>query len=172
MENSDKKEIDVRRATLGDIPLINEMAQNIFPHTYGDILTPEQIDYMMEWMYAPHNLEKQMRDEGQVYFIGYINNSPFGYLSVQQEEEDLFHLQKIYVLSHFQGKGLGKLLFQQAIDYIKSVHPAPCKMILNVNRDNKAKQFYERLGMKVHSVGDFPIGNGYYMNDYIMELSL
>lgn len=39
---------------------------------------------------------------------------------------------------------------------------------LNVNRNNKALHFYEHMGMKKLREGDFPIGNGYYMNDYIM----
>ena len=42
----------------------------------------------------------------------------------------------------------------------------------NVNRNNKAVGFYEHMGMKKSREGDFPIGNGYYMNDYIMQLKI
>ncbi len=45
-------------------------------------------------------------------------------------------------------------------------------MELNVNRNNKALQFYEHMGMRKLREGDFPIGNGYYMNDYIMGLDI
>lgn len=48
----------------------------------------------------------------------------------------------------------------------------PCLMELNVNRNNKALQFYEYMGMRKLREGDFPIGNGYYMNDYIMGLDI
>lgn len=44
--------------------------------------------------------------------------------------------------------------------------------IINVNRNNKALHFYERKGMKKLREGDFAIGNGYYMNDYIMGLEI
>ena len=88
------------------------------------------------------------------------------------EGEDLFHLQKIYVLPSFQGKHLGKLLFEQAVKAIKEIHPTPCEMHLNVNRNNKALRFYEYMGMKKVDEGDFAIGNGYYMNDYIMGLTI
>lgn len=40
---------------------------------------------------------------------------------------------------------------------------------LNVNRYNKAKGFYERLGFNVIGEENIPIGNGYFMNDYVME---
>ena len=43
---------------------------------------------------------------------------------------------------------------------------------LNVNRNNIAKTFYEKLGFKVIRTEDIDIGNGYFMNDYIMEKQL
>lgn len=94
------------------------------------------------------------------------------YVSVQPEGEDLFHLQKIYVLPEFQRMRLGGELFRTAVKYIRSVHPAPCRMELNVNRENGALHFYEHMGMRKVREGDFAIGNGYYMNDYIMGMEL
>lgn len=113
-----------------------------------------------------------MEEEGHVYSIAYKENEPCGYVSVQQQEKDVFHLQKIYVLPRFQGTHCGSFLFKEAIKCIKEIHPEPCLMELNVNRNNKALQFYEYMGMRKLREGDFPIGNGYYMNDYIMGLDI
>ena len=133
---------DIRKATTEDIKLINELAWIAFPATYKDILTKEQIDYMMDWMYSPENLLKQMTEEGHIYYLAYSDNRPAGYVSIQKEGEDLFHLQKIYVLPEFQKEHIGKQLF--------------CKA----------------MGMKKVSEGDFDIGGGYYMNDYIMAIDV
>lgn len=152
--------------------MINKMAQVVFPDTYSEILSPEQLDYMMEWMYAPASLRKQMSEEGHIYYIAYKEDEPAGYVSIQPEGEHVFHLQKIYVLPRFQGCRLGKSLFDQAIGAIKEIHPEPCEMRLNVNRNNKALRFYEHMGMRKIDEGDFPIGNGYYMNDYIMGMGI
>lgn len=162
----------IRKATTNDIPLIHEMAWVVFPHTYKEILTPEQIDYMMEWMYSEDSLHKQMEKDGHIYYLAFKEDEPAGYLSIQPEGEHVFHLQKIYVLPSFQGMKLGKQLFEQAIKAIKELHPAPCQMRLNVNRQNKALAFYERMGMLKVDEGDFPIGNGYYMNDFIMGMDI
>ncbi len=161
----------IRKATIEDSELIHRLAQQIFPATYRDILTPEQTAYMMEWMYAPDNIRKQM-EEGHVYLLALQNSEEVGYASVQQEGEDLFHLQKIYVLPLHQGAHCGSFLFREAIGYIKSIHPAPCILELNVNRNNRAVNFYEHMGMRKLREGDFPIGNGYYMNDYIMGMEI
>ena len=61
----------IRKATTADCALIQKLAQQIFPVTYKDILTPEQTDYMMEWMYSITNLHKQMEEEGLDIHIGY-----------------------------------------------------------------------------------------------------
>ena len=113
-----------------------------------------------------------MEEEEHVYFIAYEECEAAGYVSIQPQGKDLFHLQKIYVLPYYQGAHCGSFLFREAVKYIKEIHPEPCMLELNVNRNNKALHFYEHMGMKKLREGDFPIGNGYYMNDYIMGLDI
>lgn len=164
---------NIQKATLEDIPSIRKMAEVAFTATYRELLSPEQLAYMMEWMYAPESLRRQMEEEGHVYYLALHRGEGAGYLSIQPEGEHLFHLQKIYVLPRFQGQHLGRLLFEQAIRAIKELHPEPCRMHLNVNRYNtKAVQFYQHMGMQKVAEGDFPIGHGYLMTDYIMGLDI
>lgn len=162
---------EIRKATKDDCPQIRQLAEQIFPATYKEIISQEQIDFMMDWMYSISNLNKQM-DDGHIYFLAYRETAPVGYVSVEQQDKDLFYLQKIYVLGSEQGTGCGKFLFTEAVKYIKTVHPAPCTMELNVNRENRAIRFYEHMGMHKARQGDFSIGNGYFMNDYIMSMEL
>lgn len=163
----------IRKATQEDIELINRLAWIAFPHTYRELLTQGQIEFMMDWMYSPQNLLKQMTEDGHIYYLAFEGDEPAAYLSIQQEGEHTYHLQKIYVLPSYQGKKLGKLLFHQAMDAIKELHPGPCQMRLNVNRYNtKAVEFYQRMGMKKVFEGDFDIGHGYLMTDYIMALDI
>lgn len=162
----------LRKADVCDCRLIASLAERVFPETYAEILDKEQIDYMMDWMYNPANIQKQMEEEGHVYFIAYEECEACGYISIQQEAEDLFNLQKIYVLPYFQHAHCGRFLFEAAMSYIKEVHPEPCRMELHVNRQNKALDFYKRMGMKLVRQGDFAIGNGYFMNDYIMSIDV
>ena len=164
---------EIRKATVKDIPLIHQLAWIVFPHTYKELLSAEQIDFMMDWMYSETNLLKQMNEGGHIYYLAFQGDEPSGYLSIQPEAEHIYHLQKIYVLPSFQGMKLGKQLFSQAIQAIKELHPSPCQMRLNVNRYNtKAVDFYKRMGMKKIFEGDFDIGHGYLMTDYIMELDI
>lgn len=160
-----------RKAGIDDIALIRDLAEKSFLPTYKEILSADQLDWMFDWMYSADSLRQQIED-GHVFFIAYDGDRPCGYVSVERQGEALFHLQKIYVLPDFQGKHVGQYLVRLVFDYVKSLYSRECTVELNVNRNNKAKFFYERMGFSVARSGDFPIGNGYYMNDYIMAIKL
>lgn len=163
---------EIRKATLDDLPVIQKLANIAFPHTYKDILSPEQLVYMMEWMYSDESIRQQMIAEGHLYYIAYKGEEPVGYVSICPEGDHTFHLQKLYILPDHQGCQLGRTLFNHAIASIKEIHPGPCQMRLNVNRYNKAVDFYYRMGMKKVDEGDFHIGHGFYMTDYIMGIDI
>lgn len=171
--------MNIRRATVADIAAIRRMADKAFRHTYRDILTPGQMEYMMEWMYSVESLQRQMTVEGHMYDILTTDaDGDVGYVAYNRESAEadgsvLFHLQKIYVLPEHQGKGLGAVLLERAETMMRQLadgHPA--RYELNVNRNNSAVTFYERMGLHKDREGDFDIGDGYYMNDYIMAKDL
>lgn len=164
--------LDIRKATTADISTIQKLASEAFPHTYREILSSEQIEYMMDWMYSSESLLRQMEEERHIYFLAYHGGVPVGYLSIQPEGDGIFHLQKLYLLPACQGMGWGRQLFFHAVGVIKALHPAPCRMLLNVNRRNEALHFYQKMGMTKVTEGDFAIGSGFYMNDFIMGLDL
>lgn len=162
----------IRKATLNDIPTIRTMAEKVFPDTYQTIITREQCEYMMDMMYSEASLRRQMTVEHHTYLLLFVDGKPAGYVSVQPTEVDRYELQKIYVLPLYQYQHLGAQLFDAAVAFVKEQHPEPCTLFLHVNRHNRAKHFYSRQGMKVTSQGDFSIGKGFFMNDYIMEKNI
>lgn len=152
------------------------MAQVVFRHTYRDILSSDQMDYMMDMMYSMSNLEKQLED-GHHYYIAYDDGRPCGYVSVQYEGADsdgieVFHLHKIYVMPDMQGKKVGIALFNTVVGHIRDAVDTMARIELNVNKFNKSVEFYKHIGMRVLLEEDFPIGNGFYKTDYIMGMDI
>jgi diamine N-acetyltransferase len=78
-------------------------------------------------------------------------------------------LNKIYLLPNRQGEGLGKLLLGAVENEVRA--QGARYLDLNVNRHNKAKDFYERCGYQVYLEEDIPIGP-YWMNDFVMRKQL
>jgi len=163
--------ITIQEATLNDIDLIREIAGKTWFVTYNEILSLEQMEYMFDKMYSVKSITSQLTEDYHHFFIAWFGDKPLGYVSVQQQKEDLFHLQKLYILPEGQGQGVGRLLFDKAAAFAKeNAKGKSSAMELNMNRSNKARYFYEKMGMHICEIGDFDIGNGYFMNDYIFRI--
>lgn len=93
--------LTIQKVTVADCELINKMAGEVFPATYKEILSPEQLDYMMDWMYAPENIRKQMEEEGHVYFIAYKEGKPCGYVSVTSKRFMSSLIFKVVIVAAF-----------------------------------------------------------------------
>jgi diamine N-acetyltransferase len=161
---------EIKKAGKDDILLIRELTFRVWPQTYASILSQEQIDYMLEIMYSEASLKKQMTEDGCQFIIVYENGDPLGFASYNEEEPQRWKLNKIYVLQNQQGKGTGKYVINYIIEEIKKQNAN--SLFLQVNRYNNAKSFYEKLAFAEIDFINLDIGNGYFMNDYVMEKKL
>ena len=109
-------------------------------------------------------------EDGHQFILLYEDHLPVGFASFSEIAQDVYKLQKLYVLPQLQGRGAGKLMIDHIVHRIRVAGARTLR--LNVNRYNKARAFYEKLGFEVRGEEDIDIGGGYYMNDYIMEKPL
>ena len=161
--------IEIKKVGTSSIPAIQNLANIIWPAAYSEILLPQQLDYMMELIYSKTSLQKQI-EKGDQFIIAYDDDEPVAFASYSPTKNNpqIYKLHKIYILPNQQGKGIGKIL----ISYITAdIRPA-ATLQLNVNRHNKALHFYTKLGFKIIAEEDIDIGNAYFMNDSVMELSV
>jgi len=165
MENS----LTIREAVAEDIVTIRQIAEQTWPETYGGIISEEQISYMLEMMYSNLSLQQQMQN-GHRFYLAEAGNKAIGFASVSDEGSGIFKLNKLYVLPSIQKTGAGKALLQQAMTYAKS--KGSVQLILQVNKQNGARQFYEKHGMKVLEEKVLELEHGFVMDDYIMGIQL
>lgn len=159
--------MQIRIATLLDIPLINELAQKVWRVYYKDIISEEQIEYMLEKMYSSAALHNQMQIEKHCFVICYEKDIAVGYCSYSEQEAGSYFLHKLYVDTTKHNKGIGSWFFKTVFANVSNLKT----LRLTVNRTNyKAINFYFKTGFTIVSVEDFNIGNGYFMNDYVMLL--
>lgn len=147
---------------------ITDIAARTWKVAYKDILSVEQVSYMLEEMYAPTVLLQRLEKGNLFYLIHDEQQVAMGFAEVELNiNGPEAKLHKIYVLPEAQGKHMGL----QLLDHIKSVAAAAAQqaLILNVNRYNPALHFYQKHGFSVLREEDINIGNGYYMNDYVMQ---
>ncbi len=159
------------QATKKDIPLLHELGDRIFRQTYRTMLSQEQIEYMIDWMYSEKNLEKQM-DNNNVFYIVECDGVPCGYIGIENEADGRFHLQRLYLDENYRGRGIGREMMRKIFDHARAASPSGARIELNVNRDNRTVEFYKKMGWRIIKSGDFEIGNGFLMTDHIMAIDI
>lgn len=158
-------DIQLIAAKLDDIPLIAELAQEIWQEYYPNIISQEQISYMLNKMYSENNLREQIQTQQQKFYLITAKNSSIGFVSVSETKIGEWMLNKFYILKKFRAAGIGTLAFHQLLNEI----PNNTLVRLTVNRQNfKSINFYFKNGFQIEKIADFDIGNGYFMNDFIM----
>lgn len=161
--------LTIRPASLPDIPAIRFIAHNTWPVAYGQLLSKEQLDYMLDLMYSERSLEEQMNKNHQFY-LAELDGEAQGFASVSHEGDNRYKLHKLYILPGTQKTGAGKALLQQTITFAREKNGV--QLFLQVKKDNPSKGFYEKQGFAIIDEIKLDIGNGYFMDDYIMALQL
>ena len=160
--------IHLEKITKNQLSVIKDLAYAIWPSTYGDILSNAQLEYMLDSFYSIANLERQM-DNGQVFELLLEDTNVIGFVAYELNcnETEWLKLHKIYLLPEIQGKGFGIFMIDEVNKRAKDNQQKG--LFLNVNKYNKAKFFYEKLGFVISKEEVIDIGNGYVMDDYVME---
>jgi len=155
-------------ATHSQLEIIQDLAKAIWPDAYGAILSQEQLEYMMEMMYSLDSLENQLKNNN-VFLLVKEGNDFIGFASYELnfQNSNKTKIHKLYVLPTIQGKGVGKNLILYIQEIAKKNSNAA--LILNVNKYNKAKDFYLHNQFEIADSLVVDIGNGYVMDDFVME---
>jgi ribosomal protein S18 acetylase RimI-like enzyme len=163
--------IQLRKAMEADLPVIEDIATVTWQPTYVPLIGQEQVDYMLKNMYNRGVLLEQL-SKGHVFIIARSGMKDVGFAgySIVDHDGRGYKLHKLYVLPDAHGTGVGKLLINEVVDQIRAAGGK--SLSLNVNRNNKAKAFYEKAGFKIKETTDLDIGNGFFMNDYVMEMPI
>lgn len=162
----------LRRAGPSDLPTVQRLAHVIWHAHYPSIITRGQIDYMLERGYSHDALAPFVTAADRGLALAEEQGEVVGFAAwYPPPEPATLKLDKLYVLPQRHGHGIGRALIEHVA---AAARAAGCRtLILNVNRNNVgAVRAYERCGFAIREAGDFPIGNGFVMEDYVMARAL
>lgn len=165
--------ISISKVNSDNISKIQQVAKEAWPVAFADILTPQQISYMMGMMYSDEALINQIEELKHHFFIAKIDSIPIGYISIEHncEESNKTKIHKLYLLPEYQKMGVGHRLYECAMSEAKL--NGDLAILLNVNKYNKkAISFYNRVGFTVVKEEIIDIGNGFVMDDYVFEIDI
>lgn len=158
------------KAAEKDIPLIQDLARRSWESAYAEILSAEQIEYMLTTMYSEKEIGGHLQNSDYHYYLIFndIDNSFEGFMGYEHGyEQNTTKLHRIYLVPESKGKGIGKA----ALDFLKKKvsESSDTRIILNVNKQNGAKKFYISQDFTIYREVVVDIGKGFVMDDYEME---
>jgi len=165
--------MEVILAKKHQIPIIRKIAFATWPNAFESVISNEQIEYMLGLMYSSEELAKRMAHKNRDFYLCKQEDEFVGFLVLEKDynEKKQFKIEKVYVLPEKQGLGIGKFLF--AFTEKRMREEGYSKLILDVNRGNTtAVEFYKKQGFSIVNSMNTDIGNGFLMEDYLMEKEL
>lgn len=146
-----------------------KLASEIWHEYWTVLLSPEQIDYMVEKFQSENAVTRQIEQENYTYFYILENGEKAGYIGLSEKNDYLF-LSKLYLKKDFRHKGLGTKAFEFIKDFARN--SGFDKIVLTVNKYNSNTiKAYEKWGFKSVDAVVTDIGGGFVMDDFIMEFS-
>lgn len=160
---------NLRIITVTNIELVyslSAMAEEIWHEHFDPIIGKAQVDYMLEKFLSPEALVEQINN-GYEYFLISYDYTFAGFAGIHEKDDELF-LSKLYIHKDFRGKKIASYMFQKFIEICKMRNLS--KIWLTCNRHNaNTLAIYEHLGFVKVREEVTDIGNGFVMDDYILE---
>lgn len=156
-------EIAIRRIAADELPIVQQLAEETWPHAFAGVIERHQIEIMLNDIYAIESLENEMTALGHVFWVARHEHHDAGFVSAYKVD-DVTWIKKLYILPNKQGLGIGKALIGTAKD-----HFAPQRALsLNVNTGNlRAIDFYRHYGFVVEK--EVPVKMGPFdFTDFVM----
>ena len=156
--------------TKEQIKKLAEVANIVWHDAFKEILTLEQIEYMIEKFQSFNALTEAINKNNYKYYFIKLGNTITGYTGVKEENDKLF-LSKLYILKEYRGKQIASKAFEFICSLAKE---RKLKSVwLTVNRNNNhAIEVYKHKGFVVIRTQVADIGNGFVMDDYIFEKTI
>ncbi|MEK3722527.1 GNAT family N-acetyltransferase [Paenibacillus sp. FSL H8-0034] len=156
-----------RAETEKEIAVLARLAAEIWKEYFVLVISNEQIDYMLDKFQSVQAITEQNTKQGYEYYFMNVNGGSIGYLGIKQEEGKLF-LSKFYIQKAHRGKGYASQAMELLVNLCKNRKLGT--IWLTVNRYNDASiAIYEKKGFRTVRTQVADIGNGFVMDDNIME---
>lgn len=170
-------DIFIKNVGINDILILQNIGRQTFSETFTESNTAENMQKYLEEGFAIQKLTLELQNENSQFYFAQLEDVVLGYLKInfgasQTELKDnkAVEIERIYVLQAFQGKKIGQLLYEKAMQIAKEVKAE--YIWLGVwEENNKAIHFYTKNGFVPFDKHIFKLGDE-EQTDIMMKLEL
>ena len=165
-----RRMLSIRPLVEPQIDAMQLLARSIWQTTYATLISQTQIDFMLADRYAAARIRAQLNNPDHLWRLDWWNSEMVGFAHACIETSAC-KLEKLYIHPHYQRRGIGGALLAAVKSFARE-HDAT-RLWLQVNRGNApAIAAYQKHGFLIREARVFDIGDGFVMDDYVMDVVL
>ena len=160
-------EIAIVKVNTDELPSLAALASEIWHEHFPPIIGMEMVDYMVDKFQSESAMKNQIQSEGYQYHFLTFEGTKVGYMGFHFDEEKIF-LSKLYVKKEFRGRKIARAAIQYLVNQCLSRNLKSIWLTVNRFNDNTIAA-YRKMDFQIIRTQKADIGNGFFMDDYIME---
>lgn len=169
--------IRIKRVDFIDVDSLQKISKQTFVETFSATNTAENMTRFLEESYSIAQLTTELEDINSQFYFALLGEEIIGYLKLntgpaqtERQDEPALEVERIYVARVYQGRKVGGLLFEKALQVGKQINAN--YLWLGVWEENlKAISFYKKSGLVEFGAHVFRLGDD-EQTDILMKLPL
>ena len=169
--------VEIIKIGLGEIEQLQNIGRKTFVETFASVNSEENMQKYLEESYSREILTTELTNPNAEFYFAKHGNTVLGYLKInlglaqtENKNHNALEIERIYVLEEFQGRQVGQILFQTALNIAKDRDAE--YLWLGVWEENaKAIKFYKKNGLVEFDKHIFRLGDD-EQTDIMMKLIL
>lgn len=169
--------IQIRKVTIYDIDDLQRISRQTFSETFAPVNSEKNMTKYLNEALNIKKLKVEINNPNSQFYFAEWSNKILGYLKInlgpsqtELKDEKALGIERIYVLNEFQGRKVGQILFEKAIQIAKQLKVE--FIWLGVwEKNHKALNFYTKNGFVPFHKHAFNLGNDEQI-DIMMKLPL
>jgi len=169
--------IIIRKATISDLEIIQEISKHTFIETFADVNSADNMANYVWENFNPEQMASEINNPNSKFYLASLENEIIGYTKLnfgdaqtEKQKGTNLEIHRIYVLQAFHGKKIGQLLLDEVLKIAKQL--AVKSVWLGVWEENhRAIQFYSKNGFVEFDKHIFTLGDD-VQTDLLMQLEM
>lgn len=170
-------DIKINKVPVEYLPQLQQISRQTFYEAFAAVNTEDNMNRYLEEGFSTAKLTGELHTKGSEFYFAKLDGEIIGYLKVNSgqaqtelKNENALEIERIYVLKAFQGKKVGQLLYEKALQIAREKNAA--YIWLGVwEKNKKAINFYQKNRFAAFDKHIFKLGDD-AQTDIMMKLEL
>jgi ribosomal protein S18 acetylase RimI-like enzyme len=169
--------IEIKKAYLSDIEILQKIGKQTFIETFAAVNTPENMANYLEESFNTNQLTTELNNPDSQFYLAILENEVIGYLKInfgkaqtESINDNALEIHRIYVLQQFHGKKIGQLFVDKVLEIVNE-YPAEYIWLGVWEENHRAIAFYTKNGFAEFDKHIFTLGDD-VQTDLLMKLQL